>query len=44
MVFVSHSADSVRFLCDRAIWLSNGEIRKDGETEKVLQEYLKECM
>ena len=43
MVFVSHSANSVRFLCDRAIWLSNGQIRMDGETGKVLEEYTKVC-
>ncbi len=43
MVFVSHSMDSVKFLCDRAIWLYQGEIRKDGKTEEVIEEYLKEC-
>lgn len=43
MVFVSHSADSVRFLCDRAVWLSEGKIRMDGKTDDVLSEYIKEC-
>ncbi len=43
MVFVSHSMDAVKFLCDRAIWLYQGEIRKDGKTEKVIEEYLEEC-
>ncbi len=43
MVFVSHSTESVRFLCDRAVWLSNGKIKLDGETNTVLNEYLKEC-
>ena len=43
MVFVSHSVDSVKFLCDRAIWLSNGEIKMDGKTDMVLEEYIKEC-
>lgn len=43
MVFVSHSMDSVKFLCDRAVWLYQGEIRKDGKTEDVVEEYLKEC-
>lgn len=43
MVFVSHSANSVRFLCDRAVWLSNGNIRMDGKTDDVLKEYSKEC-
>ena len=43
MVFVSHSAPAVKFLCDRSIWLSNGEIKLDGKTSTVLEEYLKEC-
>ena len=42
MVFVTHSLDSVRQLCNRAVWLHNGEIRIDGEPEKVIEEYLKE--
>lgn len=40
MVFVTHSLSSARELCDRAIWLYNGEIRLDGETNKVIDEYL----
>lgn len=43
MVFVSHSMDAVKFLCDRSVWLYNGKIRKDGKTDKVIEEYLKEC-
>ncbi|MCI8384573.1 MAG: ABC transporter ATP-binding protein [Clostridia bacterium] len=41
MVFVTHSMDSVRNLCDRAVWLYNGKIRMDGNTEEVVNEYLK---
>lgn len=43
MVFVSHSSESVKFLCDRAVWLNKGEIKMDGETKKVLEHYTKEC-
>lgn len=43
MVFVSHSKAAVRFLCDRAVWLSDGKIKIDGSTDKVLEEYSKEC-
>ena len=43
MVFVSHSMDAVEFLCERAIWLSDGEVRMDGKTKDVIQEYLKAC-
>ena len=43
MVFVSHSESSVKFLCDRAVWLCDGKIRMDGKTEDVLKIYSKEC-
>ena len=43
MVFVSHSPSSVKFLCDRSVWLSDGKVRMDGATEEVLDQYLKEC-
>ncbi len=41
MVFVTHSMQSVKQLCDRAVWLYNGEIRMDGKTEDVVNEYIK---
>ena len=43
MVFVSHSEHAVKFLCDRAVWLSDGVIRMDGKTDDVLSVYSKEC-
>lgn len=43
MVFVSHSEDAVRFLCDRAVWLSDGVIKMDGKTDDVLKVYSEEC-
>lgn len=42
MVFVTHSLGSARELCDRAIWLNNGEIQIDGNTNEVIDEYLKQ--
>lgn len=42
MVFVTHSLASAKALCDRAVWLYNGSIRMDGDTEKVIEEYIKE--
>ena len=42
MVFVTHSLGSARELCDRAIWLNKGVVQMDGETDKVIDEYLKE--
>lgn len=41
MVFVTHSMDSVRNLCDRAVWLYDGKVRMDGNTNEVVDEYLK---
>lgn len=43
IVIVSHSLDSVKKLCDRAVWIYDGEVRIDGKTEKVISEYLKVC-
>lgn len=43
IVIVSHSLESVKKLCNRAIWLYNGEVRKDGNTKEVIDEYLKVC-
>ena len=41
MVFVTHSMHSVKEFCTRAVWLHEGEIRMDGDTESVVEEYLK---
>ena len=42
IVIVTHSMEQVKKFCDRAIWLHKGHIRLDGETNKVIDEYLKE--
>ena len=36
---VSHSEQSIRDTCERAIWLESGLINADGPTEDVLKEY-----
>lgn len=43
IVIVSHSLDSIKKLCNRGIWIYNGEIRKDGPIKEVVDEYLKVC-
>lgn len=43
IVIVSHSLDSVKKLCNRAIWIHKGEVRLDGDTKEVIDEYLKVC-
>lgn len=41
MVFVTHNMSAVTELCDRAIWLCDGKIKEDGNTNKVVNEYIK---
>jgi ABC-type polysaccharide/polyol phosphate transport system ATPase subunit len=39
VVLVSHSADQINRLCDRAVWIENGEIVLAGETDLVTKKY-----
>jgi len=39
IVFVSHNLSAVKGLCDRVIWLDKGEIRKEGNTDEVINAY-----
>ena len=41
VIFVSHNLDNIRAICDRVIWIEQGKIMESGETEKVLQKYIK---
>lgn len=43
IVIVSHSLDSIKKLCNRAIWINKGHVEMDGKTDKVIEEYLKVC-
>ena len=38
MVFVTHSMESVKRLCDRTIWLYNGKIRMEEDKKEVVKE------
>ena len=40
LLFVSHSIDSVRSLCDHALWLDKGNVRLKGELEEVCDAYM----
>ncbi len=42
MVFVTHSMESVKKLCDRAVWLCDGRIKQDGDVNEVIDSYVKE--
>lgn len=43
IVIVSHSLESLKKLCKRAIWIHEGKIAMDGDCSKVVEEYLKVC-
>jgi len=43
IVIVSHSLTPLKKLCNRGIWIYDGEVRMDGNFEKVADEYIKEC-
>lgn len=39
ILFVSHSMDQVKKICNRVIWLERGKIRRSGDTEEICEEY-----
>lgn len=39
IVIVSHSLEQIEKICDRTIWLQDGEIREDGKPQKVHVSY-----
>ena len=40
VVLVSHNLPTIRELCDRVVWIENGESRMVGPTEEVIEAYL----
>jgi ABC-type polysaccharide/polyol phosphate transport system ATPase subunit len=42
VILVTHDLESVRKLCQRAIWLDEGRARADGSTAEVASQYLEE--
>lgn len=40
LLYVSHSIDSVRKLCDHAVWIHKGDIKKTGEVNEVCDAYI----
>ena len=41
VLYVSHSATSIKSLCDRAVWLDHGTVKMVGEASFVCDEYLR---
>lgn len=40
VLFVSHSVESVKKICDRVVWIEKGQIKTIGETEKIINQYI----
>ena len=40
ILFVSHSAETVRAICPRVLWIDNGRLVSDGSAESVVARYL----
>lgn len=40
VIFVSHNMPTVENLCPRVIWVDKGEIREDGPSDLVIEQYL----
>ena len=43
LICVSHAPNTLRDLCERAIWLERGQIVKSGATDEVLRSYASEA-
>lgn len=39
VLFVSHSIDQIREMCDRVIWLEHGQVVRIGKTDEICNEY-----
>ena len=39
VLFVSHSLDQIREMCNRVLWLEHGGIKRLGETQNICDEY-----
>jgi ABC-type polysaccharide/polyol phosphate transport system ATPase subunit len=39
LLFVSHDADQVKQICQRAVWIDHGEVQDIGESGKIVEEY-----
>jgi lipopolysaccharide transport system ATP-binding protein len=39
VLFVSHNAEAIRTLCQRAVWLKDGALHRDGSADEILEDY-----
>ena len=41
VLFVSHSIEQIREMCDRVIWLDHGHVKMIGETNEICDRYVR---
>lgn len=39
LVFVSHDLSTLQLICDRALWIHNGQLKAEGDPVQICQEY-----
>ena len=44
VLYVSHSIDTIKELCNKVIWLDHGEIVKIGDAKELCDEYYEKIM
>jgi len=44
ILFVSHSMETIKQMCSRAIWMSQGRVMADGRPERVIEQYLNQAL
>jgi len=44
IIFVSHQMNHVRRLCERALWIDGGKVRRDGPAREIVNEYEASCL
>ena len=42
IVLISHDPDTIRELCDEAIWLNAGQLAAHGAADAVVEQYIKD--
>lgn len=40
VLYVSHNLDSMRTLCQRVVWIKDGQLQQDGPVDEVFESYL----
>jgi ABC-type polysaccharide/polyol phosphate transport system ATPase subunit len=44
VLFVSHQMNQIRRLCQRVLWVENGELRADGPAKNLVNQYEASCL